>query len=132
MSRPQTLSDPAEINRLVDEQIKSEQIKYDSSKKCQNEVNDYGDCKFTSKEIIDALNRNEDGDAWLYIESYRDRFCFDAAAGCWYKWSGHYWEEDILNDAMRAIDTVIEIYGMELKRLSWEQQKEVINGYGNN
>jgi hypothetical protein len=128
MNQLQELSDLNEICRLVDEQVKIEQDKYTSPKECQDEIAVVGDCQFTSREIIDALNRNEDGDAWLYVELHRDLFCYDTAAGCWYKWSGHFWQEDILNDAMRFIDAVVAVYGMELERLSWEQQKEILNG----
>jgi len=128
MNQLQKLSDADEICRLVDEQVKIEQDKYTSPKECQDEIAVVGDCQFTSREIIDALNRNEDGDAWLYIELHRVLFCYDTAAGCWYKWSGHFWQEDILNDAMRSIDAVVAVYGMELERLSWEQQKVVLNG----
>lgn len=128
MSQLQKLSDSNEICRLVADQIAFERDKYECPKQFPNEQTVTGNDQFTSDEIIDALNRNEDGDTWLYIELYRDRFCYDTAASRWYKWSGHFWEEDILNDAMRAVDTVIAIYATELNRLSWEQQKEALGG----
>ena len=29
----------------------------------------------SSQDILDALNANEDGDAWLFIQLNKDRFC---------------------------------------------------------
>jgi putative DNA primase/helicase len=77
--------------------------------------------QFSSEVILDALNRNEDGDAWLYQEINRNLFCYDAAAGRWYVWAGHYWQKDILGDAMKAIDGVIEVYIQEISRVSWNR-----------
>ena len=125
MSQSQNLSDSEEIRRLVDEQVKIEHTKYSSQQACQDELDAHGDCPFCSREVTDALHRNEDGDAGLYVEIHRDRFCYDTADRCWFKWSGHYWKEDILNDALRSINKVIDVYGCELDRLSIEQRKEM-------
>jgi len=75
----------------------------------------------TSKEVLDALQRNEDGDAALFIELNRGCFCFDAAEGRWYVSRGHYWEKDTLDEATRAVDGVIEAYGRESQRQAWQR-----------
>jgi hypothetical protein len=66
--------------------------------------------------IIDSLNRNEDGDADLYIKLNRDKNIYDQAARKWYVWRGHYWQEDIKNEALRAVDAVIDEYNNYLER----------------
>jgi hypothetical protein len=66
--------------------------------------------------IADCLKRNEDGDAQLYIKLNRDKFVYDHAAGRWYVWRGHYWQEDIKNEALRSVDAVIAEYKKYLRR----------------
>ncbi|MEN6318649.1 MAG: hypothetical protein ABFD82_07835 [Syntrophaceae bacterium] len=126
MGKVNNLSDPLEIKRLCTQVAEEEKEKYVTQINKDGQSPD-NECLFDNKEIIEALNRNEDGDAWLYVEMHRGLFVYDTATGCWYKWAGHFWQEDILNDAMRAIDAVVSVYGQELSRLSWEQQKEVMN-----
>lgn len=75
----------------------------------------------SSDVVLDALARNEDGDAWLYVELNRGRFLYDAAAGCWYVCRGHYWEKDTLGEAIRVIDQVVEVYAQELERQAWQR-----------
>jgi putative DNA primase/helicase len=108
--RAEPLSDPAKICELVELQVDRERAEYAAPAPEQDAP------LFTSKEILHALACNEDGDAGLYIETHRGRFCYDHAAGLWYKWAGHYWQEDLLWEATEAIGAVIEQYGDEAKR----------------
>lgn len=64
----------------------------------------------TNDDVIRALNRNEDGDASLFIKLHRDHFCYDAADGAWYVFRGPHWGEDRCGEAARAIDDVIDLY----------------------
>ncbi len=84
--------------------------------------------KFTSEEILDALGKNEDGDAAIYIKLNRGRFVYDAASGRWYKWKGHYWELDHVNEALEAVGQVANTYGVENKH----QLKLRMNAAANN
>lgn len=77
--------------------------------------------QFPSVVIQYALNHNEDGDAFLYQEMNRGLFCYDTAAGRWYVWTGHFWQKDILGDATKAIDGIIELYIKEALRVSWQR-----------
>ena len=86
---------------------------------------------FSSSEVLKALNSNEDGDAWLYIELHRGLFVFDHAAGCWFVWAGHYWKEDVLGEALQAVQAVVEVYGHEFLRQSWLVLKAVKSNNGN-
>lgn len=71
---------------------------------------------FSSKEILGALYRGQDGDAWLMKHLFKGRFCFDHAAGRWYKWAEHYWKEDLIDEILASLDKVVEIYGQEADR----------------
>jgi hypothetical protein len=129
MENAKRLSDPTEIKRLVLQEVEEERKKYPPHPD-ENGEGTADNCGFSIDNVIDALYRNQDGDAALYVEMHRGLFCFDTAAGSWYKWAGHFWKEDFLNDALRQLDTVVELYGQELDRLSDEQRKEIFNESG--
>lgn len=67
-------------------------------------------------DIYQALNSNQDGDARLYIQLHGDHFRFDHAAGRWYEWGGHFWVEDQVDEALAAIEGVIELYAKEAEQ----------------
>lgn len=76
-----------------------------------------------SNKILEALNRNTDGDAQLFIERHRGLYIYDCAAGRWYKWSGHYWTEDFTGETLQAVNAVVEIYETEARRQAWLRAK---------
>jgi len=69
-----------------------------------------------SSDILSALSNNEDGDAWLFIALQKNRYCYDHSTGQWFKWSSHYWEEDIVGDVITGLDDVVDQYMDETKR----------------
>lgn len=71
---------------------------------------------FSSEEILTALFRGQDGDAWLAKHLFKDRFCFDHAANRWYEWRDHFWEEDPLDEVLASLEEVVGIYGEEAER----------------
>ena len=73
--------------------------------------------------VLKALNRNADGDADLFIELHRERLIYDCAAGRWYKWSGHWWNEDLTAEALQAVSAVVEVYETEARKQSWLRAK---------
>lgn len=127
MEQTERLSDPAEIKRLCMEAVAEEKRKFaDHPPQINSRV--FADCSFSSKEIQDALQRNEDGDALIYEKLHRRRFCYDTAAGRWYIFGPHHWQRDSLNDAMRGVDDVVDVYLQELRRVSWAQEGAVRSG----
>lgn len=82
-------------------------------------------------EILNCLNSNEDGDANLFIQLHRNRFCYDHSIGKWFKWHGHYWKEDIIGEVVTGIDAVIDEYMKEASRQAAEKLKAVRNGKKN-
>ena len=129
MENAKRLSDPTEIKRLVFQEVEDERGKY-ALHPDKNGDDAQDNCPFRSDDVISSLYHNQDGDAELYVEMHRGLFCFDTAAGSWYKWTGHYWQEDVLNDSLRHIDAVVEVYGQQLDRLSNKQRKEMSNESG--
>jgi hypothetical protein len=77
--------------------------------------------RFSSKFVFSCLYSKEDGDATLFIELHRGLFCFDTAAGSWFKWAENYWTEDHLNEAMAAVESVISVYGETAQREAWQR-----------
>ena len=67
--------------------------------------------EFNSKEILRALQANEDGDAWVFVELHCGKFCYDHSTNRWYTWVGHYWKEDDVDQVTASIKDVIDTYG---------------------
>jgi hypothetical protein len=84
-----------DIQKMVEAKVEEEREIYDK----ESSNND----KISSKDIIGALNANEDGDAWLFREINRGRFCYDHNRRLWHIWNKHYWKEDDVGDALAAI-----------------------------
>ena len=74
-----------------------------------------------SKEIFKALNDSEVGDARLYVDLHRGKFCHDHSIGQWYKWNGSYWELDMTHEFMPALDKVTDLYAQEAERQNWRR-----------
>jgi len=72
-----------------------------------------------SADILRALQRNEDGDADLFIQLHRGRLVYDHAAGQWFIWAGHHWEEDTTEKALAGVADIADLYVIEMKRQAW-------------
>ncbi len=108
---PESISDPNEIQRLVNEKVEMERLEYAADPDI-----DHKGIPFPSGDIINALRQNEDGDAWIYIETNRGHLLYDHTENLWYLWNGYYWELDILNEALRAHERVIDVFLLEAER----------------
>lgn len=75
-------------------------------------------------DVLEALRRNEDGDAELFISCHRGRLIYDHAANAWHVWAGHYWEPDTREQALAGVAKVADIYLAEMKRQAWARIKE--------
>lgn len=60
--------------------------------------------------VRDCLRSNERGDGALYAELLRGKFVFNAAAGEWLYWTGHYWKRDTTEKAAGAVEVVAMEY----------------------
>ena len=79
--------------------------------------------EISSKDILEALGRNEDGDASLFVRLYRHRFRYDHAEREFYVFKGNAFERDNLNEVTQAVDGVVELYQKEADRQNWNIQK---------
>ena len=73
----------------------------------------------SSAEILQALQRNEDGDADLFILLHRDQLVYDHAEGQWFTWQGHHWAIDATEQALAGVAEVADLYVSEMKRQAW-------------
>jgi putative DNA primase/helicase len=64
----------------------------------------------SQKDVIDCVYSNEDGDARIFQNLYKDRYIYDHGAALWNTWGGHYWQEDETDEAFKAVDGVIGVY----------------------
>lgn len=64
--------------------------------------------------VMKALSQNEDGDAYLYTELFRNKFVFDCSQKNWYRWNGHHWVVDIEKEHMKRVKEVIKLYETQL------------------
>ncbi len=63
-----------------------------------------------------ALYRGDDGSAGLFVDQFRDKFCFDHAAQRWHFFSGNTWELDRKNKALASISKIIPLYMREAEK----------------
>jgi len=103
-------SDKAEIKRLVEKRVEAERSEYSLG-------TDTG--TFLSKQIVEALARNEEGDADLFIELNRERLVYDHASGRWHVFKGHYWEPDTTEQTLAGVSEVADLYLEEMRRQAW-------------
>lgn len=78
---------------------------------------------FTLDELQKALNSQQDGDAWLFVQIHRYRFCFDHTTGNWFNWAGHYWVQDFRNEVLAVFDAIIDQYGWAASQMAWRRLK---------
>jgi putative DNA primase/helicase len=72
-----------------------------------------------SADILKALQRNEDGDAGLYVELNRGRLAYDHAAAQWFTWAGHHWTPDTTEEALAGVADIADAYIGEMRRQAW-------------
>jgi len=76
--------------------------------------------KITSKLIHECLFANELGDATLYATLFRDQLLYCKNTQEWFEWSGHYWQRDIMNRSLAAVEKIVEKYLDEYKLIGEE------------
>lgn len=63
--------------------------------------------------LLESLDKNEIGDAELFIEHYKDKYRFDPSEGKnggFYVWNGFQWELDVHKERYKDFDEVSSIY----------------------
>ena len=112
------LTDPVQIGAAVRLRATQEEAQHD--KVLAPAPNQSG---VPEKTIFESLSAGEDGDASLFVRLHQGRLLFDHSAGQWFIWAGHYWQPDMIDDAIASVEAVICIYRAEAKRQSWQKHK---------
>ena len=104
------LSDVAEMRRKVEARAQEE------AKQCATGGGDGGD-EISSRFVLDCLDANELGDGILYAALHQGQFIYNKSAKEWLVWSGHFWERDILDYSLAAVENVVDRYLEEAHNL---------------
>lgn len=102
------VSAPGDIKKQVQDRVKQEAE--------QIAPPDSGEPKITSEFIDQCLFANELGDSVLYSALFRDEFLFCNNTQEWFDWRGHFWQRDIMNKTLAAVEKVTEQYLNEYKK----------------
>lgn len=114
-----------EITRLAETKIASEQAQY--APKTQGPKGQKGDSRtidplgILGQEfaiVAKAIENGEKGDSDVFVELFMGKLLYDHASGKWHQWAGHYWERDRLQEALAAVDEVVNFYGQAAVRCS--------------
>jgi putative DNA primase/helicase len=123
------LDNTEDIATKVHEQEEKERLKFASEPQFM-QAGSPGAETPTSEQTLDALSRNQDGDAELFIKVHRRRLVYDHASELWYVFAGNCWREDRIGEALQAVGTVADIYSEEVRRQSWLQLKAAQDSEG--
>ena len=124
------MADNGSIEEMVQERIEEEK-KLSGKKQGKAPGSDAGS---KSKFVSDCLHAAELGDGILFAELHKNRFVFNKTGAEWLKWSGHYWEVDLMDDALSSVEDVAQEYGREAAKLTgkieWATKKNDIETAG--
>ncbi|NDY41269.1 DNA primase [Dissulfurirhabdus thermomarina] len=67
--------------------------------------------------VQECLRANELGDGLLYAAIHQGRYVYASNQGLWYRWDGHSWARDDLDQAVAAVEDVAAAYADEIQRL---------------
>jgi len=105
-----------DIQKLVKDRIQKEADILAEDEKKKSVAVDSSD-KITSRFVIDCLYANELGDGMLFAALHKDKYLYNKSSGAWLMWAGHYWQEDIMNNSLSAVETVALRYLDEAKNM---------------
>jgi len=83
-----------------------------------------GPASFSKKRLLSALHRNHYGDAELLQEACGDQFVFDHTLRLWYRFQGHCFKEDQVNQVHRVLLDLADHYDDLARRRRKEIKKE--------
>lgn len=65
------------------------------------------------EKILESLQKNEIGDAELFVDLFKDKYIFDQSegkGGSFYIWNGRYWELDTYKERYKDFDVIADAY----------------------
>lgn len=81
-----------------------------------------------SEFVMKCLHDNSVGDGRLYAAVLRDQFVYVKDKEVWFKWMGHYWQRDAMNESLAAVEKIIPYYLKEFYRCSKEHTDLLASG----
>lgn len=84
--------------------------------------------EFTEAELLNFARDGEVGDARLFIRIFKNKYCYDHAAGQWQRYIDHYWHHDELNHVLKDLDALIDIYSKQASGQGWKKVKATRDG----
>ena len=79
--------------------------------------------KLTLEDLLEGLEKSDQGDAEIFKKLFRDKFCYDCALGKWFVFNGITWEPDVTEQAFSAVEMVAEEYKKQATMLKTRVQK---------
>jgi putative DNA primase/helicase len=110
-----------QIQMAVAKKAEKEKIKHLSSQSQNSNA-------LSQQFVLTCLKDNEDGDARLLTKLVKNKFCFDHSEDRWYIFNDKYWKKDVVEEIIRSIDKVIEVYGQEAQNQSSKRIKAAGTG----
>ena len=117
-----------EMSEQVSVQVEAERRQYAPEATEDTGNNTGAESGLSSETVLEALQKNEDGDTGLFIELHRGRFTYDHAAGQWFVFTGHYWQPDLTEQALAGVADAVSLYMKEMKRQAWKRAKAEKDG----
>jgi putative DNA primase/helicase len=77
----------------------------------------------TLEDLLEGLEKSDQGDAEIFKKLFRDKFCYDCALGKWFVFNGITWEPDVTEQAFSAVEMVAEEYKKQATMLKTRVQK---------
>jgi putative DNA primase/helicase len=84
--------------------------------------------KIDSKFIQQCLFDNTVGDGMLYATALRNKFVFCKNTGEWYRWDGNYWQRDVMNRSLVAVEVIVPFYLAEYKKVAIQLSEFIAGG----
>ena len=66
--------------------------------------------KLAELELLDALKNGVRGDAKLFYKLFGGKLVYDHSAGEWYRFDGHFWRKDIVQQVLHDVDRISTEY----------------------
>ncbi|RJP90951.1 MAG: hypothetical protein C4518_08635 [Desulfobacteraceae bacterium] len=81
------------------------------------------DQSIPTEDIIFAAYDKMKGCADLFLRLFKDKYIYDHASNRWHVWSGHYWMPEKINEPLKDVDAVMDLFKIARDVLFNERSK---------
>jgi putative DNA primase/helicase len=79
--------------------------------------------KLNLEDLLEGLEKSDQGDAEIFKKLFKDKFCYDCALGKWFVFNGITWEPDVTEQAFSSVEMVADEYKKQVIMLKTRVQK---------